>query len=498
MGLMNIFKMVRTIVMSIINPFLQKIIFIPLRNLKKLPMKIASALGTAGKNLLGKKEQSLRDYVPIGQYYVSKRLLLILLLILLILGYLIYKYGYLVGEKISGYKTLYDRPGQQLNYTGRARVYFPDDQLEYIGDLAAGLYNGNGRLYYRNGRLEYQGSFVGSGFEGPGKLWYANGKLKFEGSFTGGSYAGQGKLYYRTGNLSYQGGFKDGAYEGPGKLWYQSGKLHYDGSFSAGLYNGPGKLYREDSSLLYEGNFTNGKYEGSGKLYGLNNQLVYEGSFASGLYSGEGTAYDSSGKASYTGTFAQGYADGAGKLLDPQGNTVYEGSFSEGERSGTGVAYDSAGNVVYKGYFKNDSPYYAGFLGATDQTVEQVMGGPSPNKSLLGTSEYLPYDDLHISFTLDYSPDQKGAAVNLVTLYGNQQVGPVDLTMAVPDIKKVLGKPLRSFRSQDLSVLEYVINEGIVDFYYDSGTNFVQYAEVTGPAPVPPASPATAEASKQP
>lgn len=135
----------------------------------------------------------------------------------------------------------------------------------------------------------------------------------------------------------------------------------------------------------------------------------------------------------------------------------------------------------------------SGFLGAADKTIEQAMGGPSPNKSLTGTSEYLPYDDLHISFTLDYSPEQKGPAVNLVTLYGNQQVGPVDLAMSVPDIKKVLGKPMKSFRSHDLSVLEYVVNEGIVDFYYDPGTNSVQYAEVTGPAPVPAASPDTAE-----
>ncbi|MDF2961485.1 MAG: hypothetical protein K0S39_3220 [Paenibacillus sp.] len=404
----NLEAIFRPVVLPLITKLLK-----PLQDAKKLPGIIIKKIQDMLKAMLGAKETSLRNYVLIGQYYVSKRLLLFIALALLVLAYFIFiKPPAIVNKWFNRVPVLQENTPKTLVFSGKAKVITEQRDSKYEGDLADGLYTGKGKLYGKpgvvlyegefdkgqknglgtlnddQGRLLYKGQFVGDAYNGQGTLYTADQKISYIGEFQNGLFGGAGKLFYPNGALQYDGAFHTGQYSGAGKLFTASGTLLYEGEFAAGEYNGAGKLFTSKGILLYDGQFKNGRFSGEGSEFYENGLIKYKGLFAAGMYNGEGTAFSDKGTAVYKGSFLNGVYQGAGEAMDDAGKLVYKGDFKNGVYEGVGTLFDADGAPLLKSFFLGGAVHLQGFIGLSSKKLEDLLGKPG-EVTMLGAPDPL-------------------------------------------------------------------------------------------------------------
>lgn len=395
-------KTMETIFKPIANPVITRVLK-PLRDAKKLPGIAIKKIQTAFKALLNTKEASLANYVAIGRYYVSKRLLAYTCLGLLIVSFFLFiRPTPLVKKWFYPIPTLREASPKAASYSGNAKVLAATaETLRYKGELKDGQYAGQGKLYNDAGTLIYEGEFdkgqkAGTGtlyddkgtllykgqfaadtMNGQGMTFYPDGKILYFGEFQNGKIGGAGKMFYPSGDLKYEGAFSAGSYGGEGKQYNEAGTLVYEGGFAAGEYSGPGKLYAGKNVLLYEGNFKNGRYSGEGTEYYASGFVKYKGQFQAGAYNGEGATFSEAGVPVLKGTFANGAANGAGEAYGKDGKTIYKGDFKNGLYEGVGTLLDPDGAPVVKSFFAQGHLNLQGFLGLSSQKVEEMLGKPT-------------------------------------------------------------------------------------------------------------------------
>lgn len=185
--------------------------------------------------LLNVKPRNKKDYYPMGQWLVSKRLAFaILVAIGIICGLYISKS--IPAKSTSGTASIptYRYNAAALKFKkGTVNILARDGHLAFTGEVAKGQVTGSGTLYGKNGNKLYVGQFSADKFNG------------------------NGNLYYDSGNVEYQGAFVNNLFEGAGKQYLESGSMVYDGAFLGGKRNGAGTLYNSAASKIFTGNFSN-------------------------------------------------------------------------------------------------------------------------------------------------------------------------------------------------------------------------------------------------
>lgn len=204
------------------------------------------------KQALSRKDTSLKDYIPVGNYYFSKKLLFMAALFIIAAIPVIIK---LLPPDPAKTPTLRQGSSRALDFTGKAKLLNKDGSLIYEGEFAAGAFQGDGKQF-------------------------SSGKLLFQGNFDGGMRTGPGKEFYPNGTVKYQGEFQNNRYSGVGSLFASNGAQIFSGNFQNGLYYGAGKLLDAQGNLIYEGQFVNGKREGLGTLLDPKEGTVFKGYFA--------------------------------------------------------------------------------------------------------------------------------------------------------------------------------------------------------------------------
>lgn len=160
---------------------------------------------------LGEPPRSLDAYKSVGQVYVAKKLLFLLVLAAILF------------------------PAVVLNFIVpplQARFFtktMPVDSVQVQG------YTGKVELTDRQtGRVLFKGRLEDGRINGEGTLWSYNGVKLYSGGFQMEMYSGQGEEYHASGQVRYRGGFLMGRYEGQGILYYEDGTVQYDGFFAGG------------------------------------------------------------------------------------------------------------------------------------------------------------------------------------------------------------------------------------------------------------------------
>lgn len=354
------------------------------------------------RTMLQTRETSLNNYILIGSYYFSKRLLLFLTLLILVLIFFIFiRPPAIVNKWLNRVPVLQENTTKLTGFSGNGKVVGTLKDARYVGELEGGLYAGKGKLFHKNGVLAYEGDFEKGQKSGSGSLYDEHGTLLYKGAFAGdayngagtqydqkqkvlyigefqnGKFGGAGKLFAPSGDLLYEGSFNGGLYNGAGKLFSSGGIAQYEGEFAAGQYNGAGKLFDTKGLLIYEGGFKNGNYSGEGTEFYLNGMIKYKGQFLAGAYGGEGTAFDEKGVPHFKGTFQSGALTGAGEAYDELGKLVYKGDFKAGVYDGLGTLFDVDGAPLLRSFFAGGQASLQGFIGLSSKKVEDLLGKPA-------------------------------------------------------------------------------------------------------------------------
>lgn len=348
----NPVKTLESVFRPIFNPMVFKVLK-PLREATKLPGILIKKFQALVNSFVNTRETSLKNYVSIGAYYVSKRLLVIVALVILLLVYFIFvKPPAIVNKWFNRVPVVVENTPKAVAFSGDAKIVSTDKkQSRYVGGLADGLYMGTGKLYNESGTLVYEGEFDKGMKAGTGSLYDDSGKLVYKGQFTADQYNGEGTLFQKDRKIRFTGQFQNGKFGGPGKLYNDNGALVYEGAFLEGMYHGAGKLFSQNGQIVYEGDFAANEYNGAGKKYDDQGKLQYEGAFKAGRYAGDGTEYYPNGFVKYKGAFVAGGYGGIGEWNDDKGVLRFKGSFQNGVMTGPGEAYDESGKLVYKGDF---------------------------------------------------------------------------------------------------------------------------------------------------
>ncbi|MTV50366.1 hypothetical protein GJ688_15455 [Heliobacillus mobilis] len=415
------------------------------------PEKLAKQAEELGlqqmQEFLTPKETTLEDYIPLGKYYLHKRLVAwgVVALLGLILVVYLKPPAFLIKwvRPYVKFSTLADAGG----FSGNAliQVLQPDKSpFKYIGNLVDGKFAGPGTLYDPNDRPIYIGEFKEGMKEGQGEQ-------------------------YADGTLLYKGGFANDLYQGEGTLFDGEGNICFSGKFEAGVKSGEGKEYflGKEKALAYAGNYLNGKRSGPGIEYFANGLPKYNGNFLAGAYSGTGTLFDENGHAVYTGEFTQGLYAGIGTLYHPDGK------------------------VIYKGYFDHGNIESAWFLGLSKKKVIEVLGDPTQTIPLLNPAppvstaaspvleesqpsvppqtsqaELLLYSDFNLSVTVDTLPDKDqplvlrsvrltGVAAQIVKNHFDEVFGPMgNSSIALPAAPPYTNYSILAYSDKDDFVYE--------------------------------------------
>jgi hypothetical protein len=120
-------------------------------------------------------------------------------------------------------------------------------------------------------------SFALKFHKGDARILDADNREAYVGAVSEGRANGQGKLFDETGTPMYAGAFKDSMYEGQGEAYYPSGALRYKGAFSRNLFHGEGMYYRPEGVLEYAGEYVNGVRQGAGMLYNTGGNKIFSG-----------------------------------------------------------------------------------------------------------------------------------------------------------------------------------------------------------------------------
>lgn len=342
--LMHLNMLIGTVFRSLRQKF-----FVVSNRVTRFPFNVTRAAAQKVSSFTFKKETSIKDYVRIGGYYVSKRYLLIATLLLFAGIYLLFimlqKFGIIY---YTGY------PDQTANKTGKIKVYDKDTKnLIYRGGIENGLYSKFGEEFFNieKEHPKYRGDFKDGLYDGYGVIFSQEGKPIYEGSFIAGNYNGNGKEYSINGNLKYEGAFKDGLYEGSGTLYDFDGKRLYNGNFSLSNYDGLGTEYNKAGNIVAEGNYFVGHLNDTGKTFYDSGVLKYTGGFKNGFYDGEGELYYENNTLTYKGAFKDNLYEGEGALYNKNGIKIYQGTFAKGLYNGEGVAYTDGGLPLFSGNF---------------------------------------------------------------------------------------------------------------------------------------------------
>ena len=145
--------------------------------------------------------------------------------------------------------------------------YYPNGQINSIGDFKNDKKNGPLKAYYENGQLEQKGKLKDDKQEGLWKYYHENGFFKSEENFKNGKREGLHKTYFENGQLAEEQNYKDGKKNGFFKSYFENGQLETQGNHRKDKQVGRWKFY-----------FKNGKIEGEN------------------LFSDEGVLIDSSEK----------------------------------------------------------------------------------------------------------------------------------------------------------------------------------------------------------
>ncbi|MGN0342459.1 MAG: MORN repeat-containing protein [Roseburia sp.] len=280
------FVRLRTAVMNPFRRILRRIqqIF----NVNLITAKLITPINKKIQSIFDVKPKEKDDYITIGIFWISKKLLYFLIMA--------------ACASVFLYFTLFAKPiDDTVSSTNvLTTVYFDYDDL----DLAE--FSGRANIRAANGEVVYTGDIDKGVCTGQGTLWNQDGTLVYEGSFENNKFSGKGTMYYPNKKPKYIGEFEDNCYSGSGISYYQDGTMEYEGEFRNGTFSGEGTLYNENGILVYEGGFENGNLHGVGTSYYENGTKKYEGEFNSGHEHGEGTMYSSTGKKLFTGQFVRG------------------------------------------------------------------------------------------------------------------------------------------------------------------------------------------------
>ena len=185
--------------MVLITPF-KKIAtnFERITNVKTISSKITQGVNKYLQKYISRKPKSLKEYVSLGQYYISKKL--VCLLILLIIALSTFIVTFVIPKIISMITepTFVINSQEMFEYKGkRAKILNKEGGvIIYEGEMEDGRITGKGKLYDEDGDPIYVGEFLLEEFCGNGELYYKNGNLKYKGTFEHNLYNGEGKLYY--------------------------------------------------------------------------------------------------------------------------------------------------------------------------------------------------------------------------------------------------------------------------------------------------------------
>lgn len=362
----------------IFNPLLFPLrakIYRPRHMFRTIPRIIARKAQRFFKRLIYPKKLTLKDYFPLGRFYIAKKLIYIAG-ILLIAGTI-----YFILNPPSFFASAEDEPMEihldpdtEIEHTGKVIVYDSAGNRLYEGDMVDGLYEGNGKLYADNDQVIYEGQFEQGAKNGSGKSYNDEGHLIYSGEYENDAMHGLGQLFDQMGNrLIYRGEFESGNYSGQGTLYHENEEVNYEGQFRKGQFNGSGTEYFSDGTMKYEGEYSENKFSGIGKLYDSNGYLIYEGTFLNNEFADSGTTFQPSGHKIYEGMFRVGAYNGEGILYFENGGVLYEGDFLHGKFHGDGIQYDPEGNLIYEGRFKDDR--YSGIGTLYDQDQLQLYKG---------------------------------------------------------------------------------------------------------------------------
>lgn len=207
--------------------------------------------------LLDFRPRHSRDYVILGRWMVSRRLVNAIVILggVVCLMYLFWLRpigGEGEGMEVRTYR--YSAIPLRLA-EGRVRIQAKKGFIAYEGEVSKGYVCGEGILYGEDGQMIYEGTFDRN------------------------RYHGTGTLYFDSGRIRYSGGFADNRFEGEGVQYWENGAKRYEGSFSKDLFEGSGIQYRESGVKLYEGGFTQGMKDGEGVLYNASGNVVFSGRF---------------------------------------------------------------------------------------------------------------------------------------------------------------------------------------------------------------------------
>ncbi len=198
---------------------LQRIFLAPFKLLFQKFLHLVSPQNIVGKvsedirgevKQITKKPASIEEYFLIGDKYVAKKLVFVLVILFIIILALIIKLGIPFIQAKFFTKTLIINSVEVQNYTGKVKLINnrAEKRILYVGRLEEGRINGYGKLYDYQGNLVYRGGFVDAMYSGYGELYYPDGSICYKGSFALNKYEGYGLSYSSgSGNSVYRGTF---------------------------------------------------------------------------------------------------------------------------------------------------------------------------------------------------------------------------------------------------------------------------------------------------
>jgi len=376
----------RVVKNAIVRPFRR--LFARLKRVTNIARVVQRAIPKFIKKVTTAKlrPEKREDYVDVGQVYVAKSLIFIVVIILIALILLIWLVIAPWFLKMFGTAKFYFEEVKVQTYTGSVILYSDEAKKIkfYEGEIEEGVKYGKGFMYDENGTLLYDGSFSDNMFNGKGIIKYEDGTIKYKGEFVDDEYSGDGKIYSEEGYISYDGEFSQGVKSGQGIEYDNDGMKKYEGMFENDIYQGIGKTYYSNGMIKeecltfnggmadgfctqyydtgiksYEGDVQLGKRKGAGTEYYPTSEKEYVGNFFDGLKSGEGTEFYVDGKKKYSGSFLEDMYDGDGTLYDEDGKPVYLGAFVQGNYFGDGAIFKDDGWKIEGVFIENNYDGYA-------------------------------------------------------------------------------------------------------------------------------------------
>ena len=96
------------------------------------------------------------------------------------------------GKDVQNTQSLGKIEQKPENFSGIAKLLYPNGQLKYEGQLSNGKFHGTGVSYYSNGKISYQGEYDSGKPNGKGVAYYSNSSKEFEGVWSEGKPCGAG------------------------------------------------------------------------------------------------------------------------------------------------------------------------------------------------------------------------------------------------------------------------------------------------------------------